>query len=248
MLKRSLSIILAVALFAAGTACSKTGNKSTQATSETESSTQTSAAVTATEETTEVSTSETTAETSEETTEETTEKSEQTFPGKQFEERFILPGTDILFTMPEGYTVTERIPGLDEVRSSSAVLIENKTIFSASYDTDEEDYRACGMGILYWQKGDISEFDSGELIANGMGNQAARYDQMGIDYERYTEDIIINDYTYTAEIMVTVPPEGEPSVAAIYLFLGDEDDIYIAFLMSPAENGIEEFLNAFTGA
>ena len=246
MLKRSLSVVLVVALFAAGTACSKTGDKVAEETSE--SSAQTSAAVTETEETTAVLTSETTEEISEETTYEATEKSEETYPEKQSEGRFVLPNTDILFTMPDGYTVTERIPGLEDVKSaSSVVLIENKTIFSASYDTDEEDYRACGMGILYWQKGDISEFDSAELIENGMGNQAERYDQMGIDYERYTEDISINDYTYTAEIMVTVPPEGEPSVAAIYLFLGDEDDIYLAFLMSPAENGIEEFLNAFTG-
>ena len=238
MLKKTVSIVLMTAVLAAGTACSKKDNSKEQDPSETEVTTQASMTVVVIEETAAATTVETT---------EKTEETEQTIPGKQLEESFILPNTDILFTMPEGYTVTERIPGLDAVKSGSAVVIENKTIFSASYDTDEEAYLACGMGILYWEHGDISEFDSEELIENGMGNQAARYDQAGIEYERYTEDITINGYTYTADIMVTVPPEDEVPVAAIYLFLGDEDDIYLAFLMSPAENGIEEFLNAFSG-
>lgn len=177
---------------------------------------------------------------------EATEETSQTTVVQVPDGTIVLPDTNITFTLPEGYTVTDQIPGMEEAHASAQSLsfIKNNAVFTAGYN-DDGDYSMCGITIIYLGNYDISTFDSSTYIENGLGKQMSLYDEVGIDYERRTETITLNGFTYQVEILETIPADDEPSVAIANLFIGDEDAVYCTILMSPAENAVQDFLNAF---
>jgi|GEM_PF-5165875 hypothetical protein len=185
--------------------------------------------------------------TSEETTETTTEATtEQTTVRELPEGTIVLPGTEITFELPEGYTATSQVPGMEVAVASPRALsiVANNTVYSAGYNDDGE-YSMCGITMIYLGGYDIATYDYSPLVEDGFGYQMAAYDSAGVNYERRTEDITLNGYTCTAEILETIPAGDEPSVSIVDLFVGDEDTVYMTMLMTPAENGVEEFLEAF---
>ncbi|MBR1797242.1 MAG: hypothetical protein IJ757_04430 [Clostridiales bacterium] len=180
-----------------------------------------------------------------EETEATEETAEETLP----DGTFVLPNTNIEFILPDGYTVTDLVPGYEVADASAAAisLVQHNTVFTAGYD-DEGEYSVCGIAIIYMGDYDISSYDRASLSEEAMEIQIEAYEDAGLGYTRGSETITLNGYTYTADILETVPSGDDPSVATVSLVIGDEDVVYWAVLMSPGENIVEEFLNAFKEA
>ena len=160
-------------------------------------------------------------------------------------ESFVLPGTEITFTLPDCFTLSDVY--LDDPTAAANPEILDTLVLYAEYDSDEELYAGCGMLINYVGKGDLEEYNVEEQLGLATRNRRERYDAHGLEYTEDMTSFEIGGYECLAASTTTVPgpDQGDP-VTAVTLFVGDYDTIYLITAMGPEDDLVQMIIQSLS--
>ena len=147
-------------------------------------------------------------------------------------ETVALPGTQLRFTLPDGFTlsdkyITEEADYNTQRFLDSLILYADLDYEEIREETGEDIYAGCGLSVTYEGEYDIDEFHSESKARETFNTVQMKCIAWGIDYETDTIDFELGDYTCHAYIFRTVPTDEVPiRITAAVAFVGDNDTVY----------------------
>ena len=158
-------------------------------------------------------------------------------------ESFVLPGTDITFSLPGGYSLSDDyLQYNDQVTSRS---LFNSIVMYASYDTEDEAYSRCGIIIYYMGSNDLEEFDVEGNINDSIGDRRAIFDAYNIEYEEEITEYELGGYECRAgSISTATEAEGVYPVSTVVTCFGDYDTVYMMVATSPEDDLVHTVINS----
>ena len=158
---------------------------------------------------------------------------------------FELPGTEINFTLPDCFSLSDSY--LEDETFRSNPEISNTLLLYATFNSEDELYANCGMMINYVGKGDLEEYNVEDQLGLATRQRRERYEAFGLEYTEDTTTFELGGYECMAVSTTTVPgpDQGEP-VTAVSLFVGDYDTIYLVTAMGPQDDLVQKVIQSMS--